>query len=246
MVDKSKKILRFTFLIITLFLLFPLSAQNSGKNYTKEIISLDSGDFTDLDFLVDLLKNKKYVFIGESSHETAEQYILKTRLVKFLHQQLGFNVLAFEHQLGTTTYFNEIKNSNIPDSKRVESLYHFHPKELTKLINYIQATDLKTTGFDFFMENPKYWYPALKNKFEISDTLLISDLIFYNLISKPKSQIDTAVFNRLKRELPLLWRDAALNVEKTILGNSIKKCLQKSMLIRAENIEKMGNWSTTL
>ncbi|MEI6349285.1 MAG: erythromycin esterase family protein [Bacteroidota bacterium] len=246
--------MKFTSTLFAIIVCFQISfAQKVSKiykneiyKYTHEIKSLDSDDFSDLNFLVELFKDKKYIFIGESSHETAEQYLLKTRLVKFLHQKLGFKVLAFEHQLGTTTYFNEIKNYNIPDSALVKYIYHFYPKEFLPLINYLKNTDLNTTGFDFFMESPKRWYPALKNNFTISDSLLISDSIFFNFISKPISLIDTIIFNKLKKELPLLWKKTAFSVEKSIKGNPVKKCLQKSMLIRAENIIKMGDWNITL
>ena len=250
---KLKRTLHANFIALFLILLQIGYSQNTCNIYknnilkfTQEIKSLDSDNFTDLNFLIDLLKDKKYIFIGESSHECAEQYILKTRLVKFLHQKLGFKVIAFEHQLGITTYFNEIKTSNIPDSELAKYISHFQPKELSSLISYIKSTDIKTTGFDFFMESPKLWYPALKKHFTIPDTIFKEDSIFANYISKPSLKVFKTTLNKLINELPILWKETALNVEKDIKGNLIKKCLQKSMLIRAENISKMGSWSITL
>lgn len=36
------------------------------------------------------------MLLGEASHGVAESNWAKVRLIKFLHQQLGFDVVAFE------------------------------------------------------------------------------------------------------------------------------------------------------
>ena len=63
------------------------------------IRSLSSDDFSDLQFLKPLLKGKRVIQLGESSHGIAEFNWLKVRLVKFLHKELGYDVLAFESSL---------------------------------------------------------------------------------------------------------------------------------------------------
>jgi erythromycin esterase len=56
-------------------------------------------DFSDLQFLKPLLEGRRIVQIGESHHSVAEYGALKTRLIKFLHQEMGFDVLAFESSI---------------------------------------------------------------------------------------------------------------------------------------------------
>jgi erythromycin esterase len=56
--------------------------------------------YRDLQFFDQILKNKRIVFIGESSHGAAEFNSAKVRLVKYLHEQQGYQVLAFESGLG--------------------------------------------------------------------------------------------------------------------------------------------------
>lgn len=63
------------------------------------IRSLFSDDFSDLQFLKSLLQGKRIVQLGEASHGVAESNWAKVRLIKFLHQQMGFDVLAFEGSL---------------------------------------------------------------------------------------------------------------------------------------------------
>ena len=56
-------------------------------------------DFADLQFLKDVIGDRRIVQIGESHHSVAEYGVVKTRLIKFLHQQMGFDVLAFESSI---------------------------------------------------------------------------------------------------------------------------------------------------
>ncbi len=52
--------------------------------------------FEDLAFLRDVLKDKRIVQLGENTHGVRDYNLAKARLVRFLHQELGFGVLAFE------------------------------------------------------------------------------------------------------------------------------------------------------
>ena len=63
------------------------------------IRSLFSDDFSDLAFLAPLLEGKRVVQLGESGHGVAEFNWMKARLAKYLHERLGFDVLAFESSL---------------------------------------------------------------------------------------------------------------------------------------------------
>ncbi|MGE7986636.1 erythromycin esterase family protein [Lysinibacillus fusiformis] len=61
---------------------------------------IPSNKFEDLGMLKPLLHDKRIVFLGESSHGVAQFNLAKTRLIQFLHQEMGFNVLAFESGMG--------------------------------------------------------------------------------------------------------------------------------------------------
>jgi erythromycin esterase len=93
-----------------LFLATPLVSQPAperdprvawlAKNATR-IRSLDpsDGDFSDLEPLRASLKGTRVVMLGEQSHGDGMTFLAKTRLIRFLHEQMGFNVLAFESGL---------------------------------------------------------------------------------------------------------------------------------------------------
>lgn len=56
-------------------------------------------DFRDLMPLKKVLGNVRIVMLGESTHGDGATFLGKTRLIKFLHQEMGFDVLAFESGL---------------------------------------------------------------------------------------------------------------------------------------------------
>jgi erythromycin esterase len=53
-------------------------------------------DFADLEPLRETLGRARIVVLGEASHGEGTTFAVKTRLVRFLHQRLGYDVLAFE------------------------------------------------------------------------------------------------------------------------------------------------------
>ncbi|HEX6158607.1 MAG TPA: erythromycin esterase family protein [Thermoanaerobaculia bacterium] len=65
------------------------------------IRSLDVGDddFSDLEPLRATLKGVRVVMLGEQTHGDGTTFLAKNRLIRFLHEELGFDVLAFESGL---------------------------------------------------------------------------------------------------------------------------------------------------
>jgi erythromycin esterase len=68
------------------------------SEHATPIRSLDPSDddFSDLDFLRTHLRGVRVVLLGEEHHGAGSTFGAKTRLIRFLHEELGFNVLAFE------------------------------------------------------------------------------------------------------------------------------------------------------
>jgi erythromycin esterase len=55
-----------------------------------------SSDFRDLEPLRAAIGNARVVMLGEQSHGDGTTFLAKARLIAFLHQQMGFDVLAWE------------------------------------------------------------------------------------------------------------------------------------------------------
>jgi erythromycin esterase len=62
-------------------------------------ISPEDRDFSDLQPLKKILGDSRVVLLGEQSHGDGSVFLAKTRLIQFLHEEMGFDVLAFESGL---------------------------------------------------------------------------------------------------------------------------------------------------
>jgi erythromycin esterase len=105
-------------LVILVFILFTVLPFFSQETVRKiNTINSDSTDFSDLTFLKDVLKDVKIVALGEQLHYDGATFEAKVRLIRYLHEELGYNVIAFESGLYDCTKANEaIKNRKSGDS----------------------------------------------------------------------------------------------------------------------------------
>ena len=118
------------------------------------IRSLFSDDFSDLQFLKPLLAGKRIVQLGEAAHGVAEFSWEKVRLIKFLHQQMGFDVIAFESALVDCYDANQLFETLPPrDVMRKSILPNWRTTEVSGLFEYMaairkSARPLTLAGFD--------------------------------------------------------------------------------------------------
>ncbi|MFT5780539.1 MAG: hypothetical protein ACI837_003501, partial [Crocinitomicaceae bacterium] len=71
--------------------------------------SLTSDDYSDLAFLKETLSGKEIIFLGENSHCVKEYNQLRIRIIKYLHEQMGVNVIAFETSMTNAAYVSEYR-----------------------------------------------------------------------------------------------------------------------------------------
>lgn len=66
--------------------------------HATPIRSIDPADddYTDLEALRKTLAGARVVLLGEQNHSDGPTFLAKTRLIRFLHERMGFDVLAFE------------------------------------------------------------------------------------------------------------------------------------------------------
>lgn len=135
----------------------------SDKNNRIDIRSLTSENFEDIKCLKQYLTGKNLVQLGESSHSTKEYNLIKVRLIKFLHEEMGFDVIAFESGFFECFYTYENINEYSSEQAINYSIFdEWWTDEVLELFEYIKQTQstehpLILCGFDCQMSgyNPK-------------------------------------------------------------------------------------------
>jgi len=90
-----------TFAFISLSFINLTFGQVGQKEIIASLIDLESvadgnEDYTNYEGLQNVLKDVDIVMLGEQSHGDATTFQSKIKLIKYLHQEMGFDILAFE------------------------------------------------------------------------------------------------------------------------------------------------------
>ncbi|WP_227793415.1 erythromycin esterase family protein [Paenibacillus guangzhouensis] len=132
--------------------------------------SIAQDKFSDLDMLIPLLADKRIVYLGENSHGVAEFNLVKTRLIQYLHQTLGYNMVAFESGLGDAALAQgQIKKMATQETMRRSIFGVWWTEETKPLFEYMKETHksespLRLAGFDIQVQSPLFqdakWIPS--------------------------------------------------------------------------------------
>lgn len=138
-------------LVIFLFFGFAIYSQD----FNPKIITLSQNpEITDFSFLKEELKDVQVVMLGENTHFDGNVFEMKTKIVQYLHQEMGFNTIAFESGI----YDVWKAQKNIEQGQNVKealskSLFSIWAKrnEFQSFIQFYNQNkkDLKIFGFDY-------------------------------------------------------------------------------------------------
>jgi erythromycin esterase len=146
-----------------MLLLVPAAAQNGNTTWVSwaranhypvsTVQSFDGDTFADLQFFRTVLNGRRIVQLGESGHGVAEFNHAKVRLIKFLHEQLGYDVIAFESGLYECYAANHNAALTAVTLMRSCIFGVWHTSEVLPLFEYIKSTQgtarpLTLAGFD--------------------------------------------------------------------------------------------------
>jgi erythromycin esterase len=125
-------------------------------------IDFADDDFRDLEPLRGAIGSARIVLLGEQTHGDGTAFVAKSRLVRFLHEQMGFDLLAFESGFyDMPKAWTRIRTGHRARSAMQDGLYAMWSRsaEMQPLIDYIGERSnadrpLELTGFDCKFTNP--------------------------------------------------------------------------------------------
>jgi len=211
--------------------LFMSTADTRGQvmeyvgNNAVRVKSVDLNDtaFDDLLPIAKAIGNRRIVMLGELFHGDATTFEAKARLIRFLHERLGFNVIAFESDFfALNDGWQRYKNGGIRiDTLLQSSIFPVWTccGQCAVLFNYVidrSAGDnpLMVTGFDNQIMSG---YTIRNLKRYIGNVLADSKIGFTQNAAYPRylSLLDSPAIARGARCIPLF--DSLINYTSTIL-----------------------------
>lgn len=139
--------------ILIIILLFLSTSCKAQTLFNPKIeFTSDLSGFNNLTTIRETLKDVEIIALGENTHGLGEVFRVKSDLIKFLHKELGFNLILFESGFGDGALaweqFDSLSTEDLTLS--FTSNFYYHSKEILELMEYVKTQDkkLKVQGFD--------------------------------------------------------------------------------------------------
>tara|TARA_B100000809_G_scaffold119529_1_gene117789 strand:+ start:19719 stop:21044 length:1326 start_codon:yes stop_codon:yes gene_type:complete len=232
---KIKEILSVAFLVIALS---AFTQGNIEDSIASDLIDLglvdnNNENFEHYESLKLLLKDIEIVMLGEASHGDGTTYETKIKLIKYLHKEMGFDLLVFEGGFyDCQKAWNQIKageDVRVSLARSITFLWST-TKDFKPLVNYIDenknsANPLIISGFDnqwtgktsakFYLEDLKKFLNKTNQELMKSEdwTHLETSLQYlsewkYKELKKDKSTKDTVCINTLINSIASVKKDS--------------------------------------
>ncbi|MEM0984223.1 MAG: erythromycin esterase family protein [Planctomycetota bacterium] len=148
---------------------------------THTLTSIDpaNDDFADLAPIAEAIGDARVVVLGEQSHGEGPVFLAKARLVKYLHQELGFDVLCWEgSMLGSIIMNPRMTDDTLSNTEAFDGVFPIWTwsAQVQPTLNYARATHdtdrpLEQAGMDAQITSQRVPSELIRRLVEIEDLL---------------------------------------------------------------------------
>jgi len=239
--------------LISLFLLIISGVIIAQQSPPKDIVSklIDLGeiktgneDFEGFEKLKPILKDVEIVMLGEQTHGDGAAFDTKVKLIKFLHQEMGFEILVFESGFyDCKKAWEEIEKGENVETALANSIFTLWSTttQFKPLVTYVED-NLKTEkpltvlGFDSQFTGPiskEHFLRDLRNFLKATDSNLVKSPEWFHFqldiaryfdeeyrkkVKKKEIEQDTTYLNSLVQKL------TKLDTETMFWKQAIQSC----------------------
>lgn len=128
----------------------------AGNAHPLASVSPQHAGFADLEPLRGAIGDARVVMLGEQTHGDGTTFLAKTRLVRFLHEEMGFDVLVWESNLANMWLADEALRAGtdpLPTLRNAMGGLWSYSEQVQPLLEYVVAQrrgarPLEVAGFD--------------------------------------------------------------------------------------------------
>ena len=201
-------------LLVLGLLSFPVLAQDpeqvrwvAGHSVKVRSINPADEDFSDLMPLVQIIGKARVVQLGEATHGDGATFLAKGRLIRFLHQVMGFDVLAWEAGFFDMQLVAKSLRAGQPAADAASrGLYRvWRVREVGPTLDYVRASQgmdrpIETVGFDCRVSTPEargeHFPRTVFEFFDRLDPALISEKERKDLIAMSEGLVPVDYYNK--------------------------------------------------
>ncbi len=173
--------------------------QNEISHLKEQILVLDSSNtYKNLkwDSVIEKVKTKKILLLGEFNHGSKEVFTLRNDLIKSLHNNHGYNVILFESGIGELAAIDLYKDHLNPEQLTRGFFGGWRTKEFQELMAFVKEKKINVAGFDIQRTGNNFSELFTNKEVDEEDSLTIASLEIRfskvkQIISNRKNEYDS-------------------------------------------------------
>lgn len=148
--------------------------------------------------VLEKVKGKKLLLLGEFNHGSKEVFVTRNELIKAIHEQIGIGLILFESGLGEVGAVNLMRN-DLDDSSLTNGFFEgWRTKEFENLLQFAKENNIAIGGFD--IQRTGSTFTAYFSK-SLSDPTSFGKLEEQFIAARNRLSNSKAVYDLVKEEI---------------------------------------------